>query len=574
MRKPPFEYRITFIYLLVGVLWILFSDKLLSGLVTDAATLSFLQSIKGSFYVVATALLLWALVHNYTQKEKKSNVKLRESEQRYRSVFHDSKSVMLLIDNDSGLISDANKAALDYYGYSYNEIRNLKITDITVSSKENIDHGVDKILHGGQDCFNFRHRLKNGEIRDVKVYSGKIRMGDKPMLFSIIHDVTRQVEMEQELIKAKEKAEESDKLKTAFMANLSHEIRTPMNGIIGFSDLLRSPELTTENKHKYIDLVHTSGDYLLSIINDIVEISRLDTRQVKIDNESFNLAALCREVVNEMQLSLPDDRDINLYAEINISNGFNILSDKNKLSQILRNFITNAIKYTLSGDIYIGCRKSGHETLLFYVKDQGIGIEKRFQNKIFEPFRQANTSGEIFQKGSGLGLAISKSYADLMDGHIWVDSSPGQGSTFYLTIPYKSSEYPGKSIKEKTKLNKIKSGEKTKVLVAEDDDVNYKYIHEVLSSNNVEVIHARDGKEAIDAMAQMREFDLILMDIKMPVMDGYEALKKIKNQFPDIKVIAQTAYAMKNDEKDILNAGFDGYIAKPIKKEHLLEYFK
>lgn len=574
MRKPPFEYRITLIYLLIGVLWILFSDKLLSGLVTDTATLSFLQSIKGSFYVVATAFLLWALVRDHTQKEKKNTKALRESEQRYRSLFHDSKSVMLLIDSDRGYIADANKAALDYYGYSYKEIRNLKISDINILPDKNLENNIADILNDKRNDFNFRHRLKSGEVRDVKVYSGKIKMGDKDMLFSIIHDVTRQLEMEQELIKAKEKAEESDKLKTAFMANLSHEIRTPMNGIIGFSDLLRSPELTTENKNKYINLVHSSGNYLLSIINDIVEISRLDTKQVRLNNEAFNLSALCREVVNEMQLDLPEDREINLNTEISISNELNVQTDKEKLSQILRNFITNAIKYTLRGDVYIGCRKSGHETLLLYVKDQGIGIEKRFQDKIFEPFRQADTSGEIFQKGSGLGLAISKSYADLMDGHIWVDSTPGQGSTFYLTIPYKPATYTKESIKEISKLTRIKSRERTRVLVAEDDDVNYKYIYEVLSSNNVEVIHAKDGREAVSTIERMREFDLILMDIKMPVMDGYEALKEIKSSFPDLRVIAQTAYAMKNDEKDILNAGFDGYIAKPIKKEHLLEFIK
>jgi two-component system sensor histidine kinase EvgS len=240
------------------------------------------------------------------------------------------------------------------------------------------------------------------------------------------------------LKQAKEKAEESDRLKSAFLANLTHEIRTPMNGMLGFSKLLSKKNLDDKTKEKYIKIIHSSGNQLLSIINDIIEISHLDTNQVAINNNSINLNDMLFEIQKELKITIPVEKKIELILDLhNTSSGFLLETDAVKLKQIITNLISNAIKYSLNGSIKFGYQLINSNTVQFFVKDSGIGIKKENLDIIFERFRQINTDYKIFQQGSGLGLSICKSYVELLGGKIWVESEYEKGSDFYFTIPYK-----------------------------------------------------------------------------------------------------------------------------------------
>ena len=575
IRKLPFEYRITLIYLLVGLGWIFFSDILLERLISNTSAFRLFQSLKGSIYVLATALLLFFLVRNNVRKENRSRQKLQESELRYRSVFHNSKSVMLLVDSLSGWIADANKAATEFYGYSFEELSQMNVNDLQVQDKDEQSEDLLSELNGNQNFCKTKQRLKSGKIRDVELYSGKVLLQGRTMIYAILHDITKQVQIEKELVEAKEKAEESSRLKSAFLANLSHEIRTPMNGIIGFTELLKDEELTVKDKNKYINIIHSSGEYLMRIISDIVEMSKLNTNQVQINQEVFDLTSLCHGILSEFEVSVPSVKTIHLTREIELPvNGeFWIETDKVKLKQILFNLLDNAIKNTKEGEIKIGCYLRG-DNLLFYIKDTGRGIDPRYHDVIFEPFSQAEPEKGAIQQGSGLGLSIVKSYIDLMNGYIWLDSAPGEGSVFYFTMPYNPGKHSVNTKDDNLTKENTKQKQTSKVLVVEDDEVNFVYFKEVLEMNNIEVIHARNGQEAVDICRRGNGLDLIFMDIKMPVMNGYDALQYIKDEYPRIRVVAQTAYALKNEQETIFDAGFDGYLAKPVQKEKILQFIE
>ena len=429
---------------------------------------------------------------------------------------------------------------------------------------------IKKAATGKRSFFHFRHRLANGEIRHVHVYSGKINIQSKTLLFSIVHDVTRQIEAENDLVLAKDKAEESDKLKSAFLANLSHEIRTPMNGILGFTDLLRDPDLTSAQIDRYIKVIHTSGRHLLSIINDIIEISRLDTGQVSVNHGPVELNRMISEIVDELRIVIPPEKNLKIVISERVSDEEDkVNTDGVKLRQVLVNLVSNAVKYTPAGLISVGCLKKGNNKLLFRIEDTGIGIPEEFHEVIFDRFRQVDTGGKIFQSGSGLGLSISKSYIELLGGRIWLESQPEKGSVFYVEIPYVPAK--GTVQKELKKISPLNRGVSGKtILIAEDDDTNFEYFLALLESTGASVIRAVNGKEAVEICEKNPGVSLVLMDLKMPVMNGYAALEKIKKFRPGLKIVAQTAYALKEDETKIMTAGFDGYITKPISKNALI----
>ncbi len=376
--------------------------------------------------------------------------------------------------------------------------------------------------------------------------------------------------LNEELKISKEKAEESDKLKTAFLRNLSHEIRTPMNGILGFSTLLKEPDLSSEDRDKYIDIVLSKGNYLIAILEDIIEMAQLETGQISVTHEIIDLNTLCKDLVRELPMIIPQGKNLELVLEKTIHEDKSIIkTDILKIRQILINLISNAIKYTPEGKIWIGCELMDDKTILFYVKDTGLGIDKKYQSIIFERFTQVDTNERIFQSGSGLGLAISKLYLDMLGGTIWVDSAIGEGSQFYFTIPYiKASNIPSESTSDH--YRKLHTDSSQTILIAEDDEINLEFITNVLSAININLVQARNGIEAVEACQKNSFINIVLMDIKMPVMDGYEATKLIKQLRPQIKIIAQTAYALKDDKLKIISSGFDGYISKPIDKIKLL----
>ena len=376
-----------------------------------------------------------------------------------------------------------------------------------------------------------------------------------------------------QLEKAKAKAEESDQLKTAFLTNLSHEIRTPMNAIIGFSELLKEKDIEEEEKLNYIKIINKSGTNLVSIIDDLIEMSKIDANQVKPNISSVNLESCMNELYKSIAITISKDKNIEFrLVEANYPLTTRILIDEIKLKQVLINLITNAVKFTNSGFVEFGYTKSTDGTEIhFFVRDTGLGIEKEDQPFIFDRFRRVDSDYSIKVGGLGLGLAISKAYVNLLGGTIHLESKMGKGSTFNFTIPLVVDTDTSRKFKTKEEDKEQDFDTMATILVAEDDNINYLLIEKLLKMKHYNVIRAKDGIEAIEICKGEGEINLVLMDIKMPGMSGYDAFAKVKETRPKVPVIAQTAFSSSEEIERIQNFGFDGYITKPLDKVKLYE---
>ena len=377
----------------------------------------------------------------------------------------------------------------------------------------------------------------------------------------------------QELIDAKLKAEESDRLKSAFLANMSHEIRTPMNGILGFADLLKAPELSGEEQQAYIKIIEKSGARMLNIINDIIDISKIEAGLMKLDSKESNI----NEQIEYIYTFFKPEAEAKK-LKISFNNALPakeavVTTDREKLYAILTNLVKNAIKYTHNGSIEFGYNlKTNNETneLEFYVKDTGIGIPKERHEAIFERFIQADISDKMAYQGAGLGLAISKAYVEMLGGKIRVESEEGKGSCFYFTLPYKTDPFLENielQLASSATNEKVKN---LKILIAEDDEVSEMLIDSLVKSFGKEILKARTGVEAIEICYDNPDIDLIMMDILMPVMGGYEATRKIREFNKTVVIIAQTAYALSGDRENAIASGCNDYLSKPINKKELL----
>ncbi|HYW94806.1 MAG TPA: response regulator, partial [Bacteroidales bacterium] len=428
---------------------------------------------------------------------------------------------------------------------------------------------MDKVVTAGRSGFEFKHRLAGGEIRDVEVFSGPIKVNNRNLIYSIINDITERKRSRQELITAKNKAEENDKLKTAFLNNMSHEIRTPMNGILGFSSLLMQDNLSDKRRKEYINIIENSGEQLMRIIDDIIDYSRIETGQVDIIKTEFRL----NETIDTIYSILEQEasrrkKNIKIRVHKALPEGEDIiLTDKGRLAQIINNLGMNALKFTDDGTIELGYELVNGD-LRFLVKDTGIGIPEDEREKIFDRFHQVNNDLARSYSGTGLGLSIAQGLTKLLGGDIYFDSSPGEGSVFYVHLPY-SAAYKLKNDRSPGKKNKTDFKGKT-FLVAEDVPESLELIKSYLSSSGAKIVVAMNGDQAIEQVKNHNHIDLVLMDIRMPGTDGVKAMKAIKKLSPGLPVIAQTAYAMASDRATCLESGFDEYISKPLKKDELI----
>ena len=376
------------------------------------------------------------------------------------------------------------------------------------------------------------------------------------------------IESNRQLMEAKEKAEESDMLKSAFLANMSHEIRTPMNGIMGFSMMLADPLLPKETRDSYIKIVNASCEQLLHIVNDIIDISKIEAGQIDVTESTFDLKILLNEIYTFYS---PITREKGVKLEMdqircNLNHNSFIISDRTKLRQIFDNLLSNAVKFTPSGKIILRCElKDGF--IRFKVEDSGIGIEPELQNIIFERFRQVESSFTKTYGGTGLGLAITKAYVEKLGGTISVRSEFGKGSAFTFKLPYKPASDMTIRDENVSRFRPLDLG--MTILVVEDEEINWLYLNEILK-NRVKVLRAVTGKEAIEIVKQNTDLDIILMDIKLPDINGLELTKIIKSINSRIKVIAQTAYALSGDRESVIAAGCSGYISKPVNRDELL----
>jgi len=381
-----------------------------------------------------------------------------------------------------------------------------------------------------------------------------------------------------ELIGAKEKAEESDRLKSAFLANMSHEIRTPMNGILGFAELLKEPKLTGEEQQEYIGIIEKSGARMLNIINDIIDISKIESEQMEVNISVTNVNEQIEYIYTFFKPEV-ERKGMQIFFQNSLPEKEAIIkTDREKVYAILTNLVKNAIKYSDKGTINFGYNLKMNRELAeleFFVKDTGIGILKDRQEVVFHRFVQADISDKRAYQGAGLGLSITKAYVEMLGGKIWVESEEGKGSTFYFTIPYNTIPQEIIAIKNVVSRDKEDSQiKKLKILIAEDDATSEKLITKMVEKYCKEDLHARTGVEAVAACRNNPDIDLVLIDIQMPEMNGYEATRQIRQFNKDVIIIAQTAFGLIGDKEKSIAAGCNYYISKPIDKDLLITLIK
>ncbi|MFO7865150.1 MAG: transporter substrate-binding domain-containing protein [Salinivirgaceae bacterium] len=389
-------------------------------------------------------------------------------------------------------------------------------------------------------------------------------------IVGISRDITKQATIKQQLEKAKYKAEQSDKLKTLFLTNLSHEIRTPLNSIIGFSDLLTDPDLTDDQREEFTELINKSGGSLLGLVDDIIDLSKIEARQVQINKSKFDLSRMIMDIYESVEETRDQIQKRSVRVEYYIPGSeeqpFYMVNDEFRIKQVMINLIKNALKYTTKGEVKFGFDIEDTH-IRFFIKDTGLGIPQDQQSSIFERYDRVH-SFESFG-GSGLGLSISKKLVELLDGNIDFKTDELEGSEFFFTIPL--DEESQKQQSEQSEAGREYQWENVTILVAEDEQNNYMFIQETLKKTGAEILWATNGQEAVKAVSSNPNINIVLMDIRMPNMNGYEATKEIKKLRKDLPIIAQTAYAM-SDERDLsLQAGCDDYMTKPIRPKKLLK---
>ncbi|MBM3435175.1 MAG: response regulator, partial [Bacteroidetes bacterium] len=507
---------------------------------------------------------------------KKINKALSENEDMLRKIFDASPSAIIVM-NTEMVILDCNNAGLKMFNAANK--RDLINKDFKSFfgrdlQQKSILEPLDGIFKNGQpenaqfsiarsDGSEFTAELSGGIINDA--------YGKSTAYVVIITDITERLQYIEKLNHAREEAEESDRLKTAFLANMSHEIRTPMNSIIGFSNLLSETDILDGKKEEYLRHILQSSNILLNLIDDIIDISKIEAGQLSINPVESNVNKTLREVFSsfsetktkqnvELRLNVPPESELIV-----------VKTDPLRVRQIVTNLVGNALKFTEKGYIELGYmvkNSTGQKLLEFYVKDTGIGIPVDKQSIIFERFRQVDEARTRKYGGTGLGLAISRRLVNLLGGNIWVESKLNKGSTFYFTIPLgpEPEETGGVEPFQAAKFN----WKGRTILIAEDENSNFELLKASIYRTGIKIIRAHNGEEAVEHVERKNGIDLVLMDIRMPRMNGYEATRIIKSLRPELPVISITAYAMSEDKAKSLEAGCDKYISKPIKPSSLL----
>ncbi len=517
---------------------------------------------------------------------KKAEIHILESEEKFRTLFDSAIDSIFILENNK--ILECNKATLKMFGIEKKEdIIGKTPWEISPNIQPDGNNSLEKAqsminiaLKKNSHTFYWKHQRNDGNSFDSEISLNKYEIGSRTYIQSIIKDITKRKQDEEELKLAKEKAEESDRLKTAFLANMSHEIRTPMNAILGFSELLSMADLSKEERDEFITLIQTNSNALLTLINDIIDIAKIEAGQLKIAKKEFSVNKLLDDI-HKTYIEIKSNQG-KQHIELNLippdtDDEIIIFSDQSRINQVICNLVGNAIKYTEEGKIEFGFKivnENKQDYFTFYIKDTGIGIPPNKQQVIFDRFRQGDDSHTREYGGTGLGLAISKNIAKLLKGDITVESEEDIGSVFYFKIPIKLSTKLKTEQKTKSTISdKLDLSGKT-ILIAEDVESNFQLLETYLLKTNAKILWAQNGQEAIDFCKNNNDIDLILMDMQMPVLNGYEATKEIKKFRPELPIIAETAFALAGDKEKIIEAGCDDYVSKPIKASLLYEIIK
>ncbi len=528
------------------------------------------------------------------QEKQFHTLKLVESEDKYRNLINLASDLILVYQDDR--VRFLNSRVEQTLGYKPEEIIGKSMDNFV--APEEIARLRDYHTQRTQgievpQIYESIFLHHDGHRVPVSMSVGMMLFENKPASLVIARDITQKKKDEEELeryrnhledivkqrtiqlqkeISERKVAEESDRLKTAFLSNMSHEIRTPMNAIISFSNFLKESGITENQRAEYLNYILSSGQSLLNLINDIIDLSKIDAKQLNVRLSNCNINAILGELYKLFEETRKSLEKNNVTIKVTIpDDDKNVIlyTDPYRLKQILSNLIDNALKFTDSGSINFGYRVE-ENTVVLFVKDTGIGIPEDKQDYIFKRFGKIENLGRNLS-GTGLGLAISKHLSALLQGTLWVESKEGEGSCFYLKLPYS----PTNAVIEEPTIQPPCNGhydwKDRKILIAEDEDLNFKVLQIALRKTNVEIIRAYNGKEAIEIINNVPKIDLILMDIQMPVMDGYEAVLRIKKFKPQLPIIAQTAFALLEEQNRCLELGFNDYISKPIKPEELFQ---
>ncbi|MDX9782748.1 MAG: ATP-binding protein [Bacteroidales bacterium] len=500
-------------------------------------------------------------------------------------LFEKNPQPMWIYDVETLRFIEVNNSAIAKYGYSRDEFLNMTIKDIR--PLEDITHLIRDVKNSQEEVSLsqnvWRHILKSGELINVEINSHKLiyqgfqaRLVTAKDVTEIIKAREKEKKLIEDLIEAKNRAEESDKIKTTFLATMSHELRTPLNAIIGFSDLI-TDDLNKDDIDSYATTINKSGRHLLSLIEELFDISLIESGKIKLFYEEVEVADIINEIFavisREQKLMGRKGVKISISSPSKLKRDSRIIyTDQKRLKQILVNLLKNALKFTESGYIEYGYEvmiKDNSEYLKFFVKDSGIGIPHNKLKLIFEEFHQGDAVQVKNFSGAGLGLSISKKLVENLGGRIWVESKEGKGSTFLFTLPLRK---PDKNIikrGEDSMETKVYDFSGKRLLLAEDDEPSFLLLKAILKRTNIQIVRAKSGKEAVNIALEDNNISMVLMDINMPDMNGFEATEIIKKEKPHLPIIAQTAYSISGDREKILKAGCDDYLSKPINKTEL-----
>ena len=495
----------------------------------------------------------------------KQIIEIEESEARFKAL-HDASFGGICI-HDFGLIMDCNQGLSDMTGYSHEEL--LKLNAIDLVSPDYRDYALNFVKIGYEKPYGVMGIRKNGEEYPLRVQGKNIPYKGKMVRATEFRDITEQKLEEAALVRDKEEALEMNRLQSEFIANLSHEIRTPMNGILGFVDLLKEDDLTKEEKIEYIGIIEKSGDRMLTIINEIISISKIEAGSMKTNISTFNLKNQLVFVYDTFK-SDAENKGIEFNMKYSPEIESVILnSDQEKTASILFNLVKNAIKYTETGIVEFGVATKNNQ-LEFYVKDTGIGITLDRQKNIFKRYNTDLQEGVNVPKGPGLGLSITKAYVEMLGGSIWFTSEVGVGTTFYFTLATDITKLrEDKTVKDLTNIFNLADLTNLNILIAEDDETSELLLRTYLDPYATKILSAKNGEEAVEIFKSNQDIDLIMMDIQMPLLNGLLATEQIRTFNKDVIIIAQTAFGLSGDRDKAIAAGCTDYISKPIKKEEL-----
>jgi len=511
---------------------------------------------------------------------------IEKNEKRFKNYLENAPDGIFVTDRKGNYIG-VNPAAVKLTGYSEEELLTKNIKDLVAS--DHLERGLqhfNTLLKVGKSINDIKFVKKDGteyymEVSAVKLSENEFigfckdttnRKKTEELLLKKNNEIASQNEeykqINEELFVAKQKAEESMLLKSAFLQNISHEVRTPMNSIIGFSQLLTKPNLSHEKITLFNEKITISCENLLNIITDIIEISQIETSKVLINEAEFNIIEMINTVYDNVKNRY---REKNINFNLNINTNLKelyIKGDKYKIYKIIFHLLDNAVKFTPEGVVKLDCFVSD-STLNFKVSDTGIGISSDKQQLIFEPFRQIEIGTTRKFGGNGIGLSIVKKYTEILDGKLSLTSEVGNGSIFLVQIPnlHKCKFV----VNNKNRLHEKRDLQKYTILIVDDEKINYEYLRTLLSETKAKVLYASDGQQAIDFCRNNSNINLILMDIKMPIIDGYVATQIIKQFRPELAIIAQTAYALESDKIKFIEIGFANYLTKPIYEENFFE---